>query len=254
MKRMHIGSTKRYVARSKFKSSESPDDVLHLITGIPAREFLKTYAGREVVVTHGTPQRFNGLLGAAFIPSVQALGDLIPDYSQEIRRVVYDKQRVFKYKTLAEGDNVVGETETCFFFWDFDGHFQGPRLLLDSLCSVFSYTRNGANVRGSFQTPGAFVPRHCDEVDVVILQIFGSRRWRLEANCDPPVGIEEPVRKPERLNNGWSSTFGQSSRVVVLHPGSALYLPRGWWHETRSSVNSFALTIGLVGNAESKRP
>src|SRR5205085_10377623 len=108
------------------------------------------------------------------------------------------------------------------------------------------------NCRGSFQTPGAFVARHCDNVDVVILQMFGTRRWCLERNSEPPVGIDDPVCRAKRLRKGWSTAFGSSSRVVLLRPGSSLYVPRGWWHETRSSVNSLALTIGLAPQRKSK--
>lgn len=243
---MRIKHTGKSAGLYTSRSPELAHDVLHLITGIPSRKFLDTYAGRDVVVTHGPLSRWKAMLGSSVIPSMRALAGLIPCYSQEVRRVVYDKRGIFRYQTLTEDEVTIEQSKTCLFFYDYDGHFRMPRLLLDSLCSEFGYVRRGAQCRGSYQTPGAFIARHCDNTDVVILQMFGTRHWRIERNSEPPVGIDEPVRKAKRLRKGWSTDFGNSSRVIILRPGSALYVPRGWWHETRSSVHSFALTIGLV--------
>lgn len=171
----------------------------------------------------------------------------MPDYSQEVRRVVFDSDGVLMYQKMeaVELATLPRVARGCYFLYDYDGHFRGPRLLLDALCPALGAVRRGANCRGSFQTRGALVPRHCDGVDVVVIQLIGARHWCVERNSEPPVGIEDPVRFVG-LRGGWSVDFGPSRRVVTLRPGSALYVPHSWWHETRSGETSFALTMGII--------
>jgi ribosomal protein L16 Arg81 hydroxylase len=233
--------------RSAFAEWRQPD-VVRKLFGVQERAFVDAYLGREPLVAHGPVRRFEDLLGRALIPGQRALAKLMPDYSQVVRRVVFDQDGVLHYEKTAavELAGLPNVAKGCYFLYDYDGHFRGPRLLLDALCPAFGYARRGANCRGSFQTRGAFVPRHCDEVDVVILQLIGTRRWRIERNSEPPVGIHDPVRLPAEKRGGWSVDFGPSSRVLTLRSGSALYVPHGWWHETRSAEASFAITIGVI--------
>jgi hypothetical protein len=65
-----------------------------------------------------------------------------------------------------------------------------------------------------------------------------ARHWCLERNSEPAVGIDAPVYLPAKLRAGWVAEFSGTSAVLVLAAGTALYVPRGWWHEARSFGDS----------------
>jgi 50S ribosomal protein L16 3-hydroxylase len=237
-----------YAALSKPSSTESFEtDPLKIVLGISKTVFLRRYADREALHAQGTVQRFRKLLDTAFIKDRTSIDTLIRNYSGTIRLVAFDTKGFLRYKTVnMENSRLTDSLAACYFLFDYDGHFKRARSLLESLCVSNHYTREGSNCRGSLHTPGAFVPRHCDELDVLVLQICGKRSWRIETNDSGGSGIHEAVRLPGKLRNGWAAAFSSASRLINLEPGSALYVPRGWWHETRSSRHSFAITFGLV--------
>ncbi|MBT2452174.1 cupin-like domain-containing protein [Streptomyces sp. ISL-43] len=83
---------------------------------------------------------------------------------------------------------------------------------------------------------------HWDDHDVVVVQVHGSKRWRLYgATREAPTfrDVESP-EKPE----------GDPVADIVLDPGDVLYLPRGWWHAVTADqgTESLHLTFGLVSH------
>lgn len=92
-----------------------------------------------------------------------------------------------------------------------------------------------ANCYASFGKWSGFVP-HADPHDVMILQVWGSKRWRTYGMPVPHLIDDMRPAKPEIPI--WED---------VLHSGDVLYVPRGEFHdavpEERPSVH---LTIGLL--------
>jgi ribosomal protein L16 Arg81 hydroxylase len=79
---------------------------------------------------------------------------------------------------------------------------------------------------------------HYDTHDVFILQIAGSKNWRI---------YDSPVELPAR-GRGYSTykeTPGALSDKFVLQQGDLLYMPRGWYHEAISDEStSLHITLG----------
>lgn len=80
--------------------------------------------------------------------------------------------------------------------------------------------------------------RHCDTHDVVVLQVYGKKYWRVYEGGRPhPLkdDIEPNKEAPQKVV--WEGT---------LEDGDALYIPRGWWHEA-SGVGEVTLhlTFGI---------
>jgi hypothetical protein len=80
--------------------------------------------------------------------------------------------------------------------------------------------------------------RHCDTHDVVVLQVYGKKYWRVYEGGRPhPLkdDIEPNKAAPDKVV--WEGT---------LEDGDALYIPRGWWHEA-SGVGEVTLhlTFGI---------
>ncbi|HEU4350197.1 MAG TPA: cupin domain-containing protein, partial [Actinoplanes sp.] len=85
---------------------------------------------------------------------------------------------------------------------------------------------------------------HYDTHDVFVLQVGGTKRWR----------IHEPVLADPLERQAWgghkdevsATAEGEPALDVVLEPGDALYLPRGWLHAAQAQgERSLHLTVGI---------
>ena len=83
-------------------------------------------------------------------------------------------------------------------------------------CSCHLYVSAGTE-------PG--LSAHWDDHDVLVLQIIGSKSWKL---WNP--GIPYPIRDFQRHSPGEK---GVPFADIELVAGQALVLPRGWWHDPR---------------------
>ena len=85
---------------------------------------------------------------------------------------------------------------------------------------------------------------HYDTHDVFVLQVDGTKRWRIHE----PV-LPDPLEKQAwggRADEVAVTAQGEPALDVVLAPGDALYLPRGWLHSAEAQgARSLHLTIGV---------
>ncbi|MDG4826476.1 cupin domain-containing protein [Asanoa sp. WMMD1127] len=85
---------------------------------------------------------------------------------------------------------------------------------------------------------------HYDTHDVFVLQVDGRKRWRIH----PPV-LPDPLERQTwggRADEVTATAAGEPALDVVLTPGDALYLPRGWLHSAAAQDDSsLHLTIGI---------
>jgi ribosomal protein L16 Arg81 hydroxylase len=114
---------------------------------------------------------------------------------------------------------------------------QATSCLCRSL-EVFFRQPVGAN---AYLTPAraAGLAPHFDDHDAFVLQLEGSKEWRLYDFC-----AEQPLRG--RHFDVPASALGEPSLVLRLAPGDLLYLPRGLVHEAHSTdTSSLHLTLGV---------
>ncbi|SNT58954.1 Cupin superfamily protein [Asanoa hainanensis] len=85
---------------------------------------------------------------------------------------------------------------------------------------------------------------HYDTHDVFVLQVDGRKRWRVH----PPV-LADPLERQAwggRAEEVSATAAGEPALDVVLEPGDALYLPRGWLHSAAAQDDSsLHITIGI---------
>jgi hypothetical protein len=111
--------------------------------------------------------------------------------------------------------------------------------------------RLGAELRQPLQVNAYLTPpgnqgfaTHYDTHDVFVLQVDGGKRWRIH----PPV-LTDPLERQawgDRAGEMAATAEGPAALDVVLEPGDALYLPRGWLHSAAAQDGrSLHLTVGI---------
>ena len=99
---------------------------------------------------------------------------------------------------------------------------------------------------------GAGLRMHFDPQEGLIIQLKGRKVWRVAPNrhiAYPPDGyvtgqemlqaVAElaPKRLPQELPT--------DAETIEMRPGSVLFLPRGWWHETETAEDSLHLDLRI---------
>jgi ribosomal protein L16 Arg81 hydroxylase len=83
---------------------------------------------------------------------------------------------------------------------------------------------------------------HYDTHDVFVLQVAGSKRWRVHR----PTVVDPLPSQPGRTEEVTATTDQQPALDVGLEPGDVLYLPRGWPHAAQARQDlTLHLTVGI---------
>ena len=100
---------------------------------------------------------------------------------------------------------------------------------------------------------GTGAPKHFDNREVIVVQLHGQKRWRIAENqvlprplmphvIGGPIHALNRHAPAEFLND---PAMPADSTTFVLQPGSVLFLPRGFWHETHALQDSLSLSFGF---------
>lgn len=134
-----------------------------------------------------------------------------------------------------------------------------------SFAPMLQLGRSLAAELGAFRSPvpsisvspkGAGTPVHFDGLEVLVVQLAGRKRWHISRNTavaspDFPFfpSAQGPGARggivPDYLTELPSPTQCDQPATVVLEPGAALFLPRGFWHETQALDDSVSVTFKL---------
>lgn len=109
----------------------------------------------------------------------------------------------------------------------------------------------GNVVSGVFANqPGAYTPVHFDPVDTITVQLRGSKRWWIAPPPTPSPTVAWAVQDRSADPELWRYAHdplpdrrSPEAEEYLLTPGSVLYVPRGWWHETSSDEESVSLHV-----------
>jgi ribosomal protein L16 Arg81 hydroxylase len=112
---------------------------------------------------------------------------------------------------------------------------------LTELCARLEQQLDHSIHSNVYVTPGqaAGFPPHYDTHDVLVLQVAGSKRWRID---------EPQIRLPHDSQTFKPQGFIPGPRLmeIELRAGDLLYLPRGYVHSTVTSESHSAhITIGI---------
>ncbi len=101
-----------------------------------------------------------------------------------------------------------------------DGHHRAARHLLDRFRFIAECRLDDLMI--SWASEGGGVGPHVDSYDVFLLQVEGSRRWRLGPVRDAAMVPGLPLKILSRF---------EPTEQHDLAPGDMLYLPPGWGHD-----------------------
>lgn len=110
-----------------------------------------------------------------------------------------------------------------------------------ALCKAIENTLHHPVAANLYLTPpqAQAFPAHFDTHEVFILQLEGSKQWRIyDSHIDLPLGDT-----PSTIS---ADTLPPPRETMVLAAGDLLYIPRGWVHEaTTATEASLHLTLGV---------
>ena len=84
---------------------------------------------------------------------------------------------------------------------------------------------------------------HTDDQDVFVLQLAGSKVWRVYDAPQPLPYEDEQLGKDAPYDR---ARLGTPTLAATLRPGSLLYLPRGMLHEARAGDDGGSLHVTIT--------
>lgn len=219
------------------------DPLQYLIGDMPAADFFADYHEQTALhCTHGSGLHYAELLTLARIDEIIASTELPPASVQMARS---DPPITRSNFTFANGNIDRGALIR---------HFQQgatiilPQLhladaLLASFCNALEKVFSIPVQTNIYLTPpgNQGFNTHYDDHDVFVLQISGSKRWKL---------YEKPIENPYRGENFRPNVFaaGEPKHEFLLAAGDCVYIPRGLMHDAvcEGESPSLHITVGMI--------
>lgn len=228
-----------------------------LATLLPnTKNFLDQYWPDRRIIEHGNPKRLAAIFKIAGLQSVNALMDSI----------------------LKSGTSVIN---TRLWFQNKDGYIQDSKVnpnIAKSMYTLGKVTVVADSVNYIFPPIDRFMHRiaselgtslnslacnvycspagvgtvmHFDNQEVFLLQIKGRKEWKIAPNHNIKFPTQSYFNKtnlklPDELSlicSKLPSRMPRETETVILKPGSVLFLPRGYWHTSKTIEDSLALTL-----------
>jgi ribosomal protein L16 Arg81 hydroxylase len=210
-------------------ATHSPHDFDRVIFPLSIAQFTATHFEREpLLLRRCKADHYRGIF------SLDTLDEFLSSQALHYTRVfVVDAKRRIGGEEFSNGDGRVDVRRLYQLFGE------GATLVIDrmqeyfpaiaALCRSFEQALECPFVANMYLTPAnsqCFAAHH-DSEDVYILQLAGSKCWRL---WDPQ--IELPLN--HQHSHGYGDEIGPPRAEITVNAGDLLYLPRGTPHEVHS--------------------
>ena len=235
------------------EAGESPrweEDALgFLIAPIGKEDFLENYYERKPLITvRGEPDRYADLLTLDIVDHFLNSADLreglvdLTNHRNRIERDDYVDEDGRVSRAIVAEEYLNGATiilpqlhDSIFYLGEF------CRALEEVLtCHMQTNIYLTPQVSQEGEANQGFPP-HYDNHDVFVMQISGSKAWRIYG-----TPVETPFRG-ERFEVGRYEP-GEVTQEFTLNPGDCLYLPRGIMHDAQNAGEepSLHITVGMI--------
>jgi ribosomal protein L16 Arg81 hydroxylase len=222
----------------------TPETALdYLLAPVPVERFFdEVFERTPLIVRREEPDRYAELLSIADIDRLIAGVEMRGDNLQLVRSKPKVAPRDY---TLSNGivdpirlADLYAEGATIIL-----NQLQRLHPPLDLLTRALEAAFSAPFQANIYLTPanGQGFPVHYDNHDVIVLQVEGSKAWRL---YEAPIHL---VYQGERFEPGVYDP-GETTDSFTLHAGDALYIPRGQMHEAAGGAAgpSLHITIGIL--------
>jgi 50S ribosomal protein L16 3-hydroxylase len=220
-----------------------------LFDGMTVARFLREHWPEKPLIAHGPLDRL-GALGVE--PALQSVDRLLAVHRGEVRAVFATATGRYRHIMLdAEQAGVLYQHGLSLCVRGIDGWLPVVARWLRALGRELGLPPQFVGCNAYFSPTGEGLQKHFDHHEVIIVQVSGEKRWQIAANETirfpsesyvPAYGLPRELSLyapecPERMP--------PESEEVLLRSGSALFLPRGYWHSTTAATDSLSLTFGL---------
>lgn len=214
------------------------------------KDFFNTAWPDEPFLVHAKPSRLKGLVDAKELASVHALAK-VPCHAVLAQGQHLDANRFGNI-------GVAPELAASLLNAGVTMYFNEPQFPSRSVWRWAHAVEKDLSLAPGTIRPSVFFSRrgpgarmHFDCTESFVVQLAGRKEWRIAANEHvpfPPVNYLEGAPLPVELAALTKRPMKAPKKVrtVVLKPGSVLYLPRGWWHATRTLEDSKHLDLLLA--------
>jgi hypothetical protein len=228
-------------------------DLGALLAPIPTEEFFDRYWERQpLLIARQKPGYFSGLFSLADLESVIYFTrprfprpDELDGYGPNASRTFLRGDDAIPRKAKAPQELTLSDLAGAYR--------EGRTIIVDGmerrwpaiarLCRGLEAELHhlvGANLYFTPPDSQGFPPHH-DTHDVFIVQVEGSKRWRLYGSAEQLPLAELPRTFPRE-------ELGPVQQDLTLQAGDVLYLPRGVIHEVcTNDSDSLHLTLGIYG-------
>ncbi len=209
-----------------------------LIAPVAEEEFQSRYWERQPLVVHRKqPDYYDGLF--SIIDFEEAI-TRSPDYVK-LANATTQKNKSYQSMVTEGVEAVFGDMRDGGTLVLDQLHHREPRLRL--LCRVLAAELNHRFQTNLYLTPAqgkGFSP-HWDNHDVFILQVVGSKDWKIEKQRRTLPGKGDKMGDEGRELRGDLQSF-------VLEQGDLIYIPRGFVHAAECGAEpSLHITLGVTG-------
>ncbi|MEK6594171.1 MAG: cupin domain-containing protein [Pseudomonadota bacterium] len=200
------------------------------LSGLTAEQFLRRHWQKKPLLAPQALPEYGNLLNRSALFRLAMRDDV------QSRLIVRERSRWQVAHGPFTRDDFAGLPKTgwTLLVQGVDQVLPAAKKLLLEFCFI-PYARLD-DVMVSYAPPGGGVGPHFDSYDVFLLQLAGTRRWRVSSQRDLSLVENAPLKILRRF---------RPQREWLLHPGDMLYLPPRFAHDGVAVDDCLTCSIGF---------
>lgn len=222
-----------------------------LLQPLDPTDFLQNYWPSSSVVVHSPLDRFPELAKNPALASPEAL---LASVTGLVRVWCIDSAGHFRDETTsplaALSRYQDGDATVVIDSLEARGELTFLQALMAGLASDLETPQNAISCNAYLSRAGARTACHFDQQEVFLLQVAGSKSWRIAPNPETPFPTDHynpasgfPSKEIRMLTDRPNPPEPDAEAEHTLERGSVLFLPRGYWHRGQTLADSLGLTL-----------